>query len=208
MKFTAVYIRVSSNPQSTRSQRPDLERWLGAYAGGGTKVKWFVDKASGKSMDRPGWCKLHQEVLNGNVSRLVVWRLDRLGRTASGLTRLFEELNRHRVKFISVKEGIDLSTPAGRLIANVLASVASYETEVGSERIRAGQAAARAAGKRWGGSKKGRLNTITREQAKTIIRMRAEGERIATIARATRVTKPSVYRILRRHEEGLLDLTG
>lgn len=109
------------------------------------------------------------------------WRLDRLGRTASGLTTLFEKLARLKVKHITVKDGIDLSTAAGRLIANVLASVAEYENEVPSERIVAGQAVARAAGKHWGGSKKGRRIKVTDEQIQTIVRLHGEGESKAAI---------------------------
>jgi DNA invertase Pin-like site-specific DNA recombinase len=59
------------------------------------------------------------------------------------------------VNLVSLKDGLDLSTPAGRLMANVLASVAQYETEVRGERVRAGQLVARKSGKRWGGSRSG-----------------------------------------------------
>jgi len=204
-KIMAVYVRVSSSPQSTRSQHPDLKRYVEAYADKKTRVRWFVDKMSGKSMDRPEWNKLYKKILANRIERLIVWRLDRLGRTASGLTKLFDELNKYKVKFISVKEGIDLSIPAGRLIANVLASVAAYEVEVGSERIRAGQKAARAAGKNWGGSKKGRLNTITKEQAKAVIKMKGRGEKISTIAKTLNMNRTSIYRILKRHKEGVLN---
>ena len=70
---------------------------------------------------------------------------------------------------------MDLSTAAGRLMANVLASVAAYENEVRSERIRAGQAVALANGKRWGGSQKGRRIKVTAEQVQTIRQLKAEG---------------------------------
>jgi DNA invertase Pin-like site-specific DNA recombinase len=69
---------------------------------------------------------------------------------------LFDDLIARKVNLVSLKDGIDLFPPAGRLMANVLASVAQYETEVRAERVIAGLAAARAAGKRWGGSRKGR----------------------------------------------------
>lgn len=205
-KITAIYVRVSSNPQSIRSQRPDLKKYIAVYADKKTKVHWFVDKMSGKTMDRPEWNKLYKKILANRIERLIVWRLDRLGRTASGLTKLIEEMNEHKVKFISIKEGMDLSTPAGRLMANVLASVAAYEVEVGSERIRAGQKAARAAGKSWGGSNKGRLNTITKEQAKAVIKMKDKGEKISVIAKTLNMNRTSIYRVLERHREGLLDV--
>lgn len=74
---------------------------------------------------------------------------------------------------------------------------AAYETEVRAERVLAGQAAARAAGKKWGGSQKGRLLTVTPEQVAAVQRMHAEGAKIAAIARATGLSRPTVYRLLR-----------
>lgn len=206
-KFTAIYVRVSSSTQSTRSQIPDLKKWVSVYAADkDVKVLWFSDKASGKSMDRERWNRLYKKIQAKRVSKLVVWRLDRLGRTCAGLTKLFEELNKYKVKFISVKDGIDLSTPAGRLIANVLASVAAYETEVSSERIRAGQKVAKDKGVKWGGSKRGRLNSITKEQAKAVVKMKSKGDRVCTIAKTLNMNRPSIERILQRHQEGILDV--
>jgi DNA invertase Pin-like site-specific DNA recombinase len=207
-KITAIYVRVSSSPQSTRSQQPDLKKWVEAYTDKTTKVRWYVDKASGKTMNRLQWNKLQKAIDNNKIERLVVWRLDRLGRTASGLTKLFEELNKHKVKFISVREGIDLSNPAGRLIANVMASVANYEIEVGSERIRAGQAAAKAQGKKWGGSKKGVLHKHSIEQVRQIVKMKNEGEKIAVISRTVGINRPDIYRILKRVEDGDIKLSA
>jgi len=127
-RYTAIYVRVSSKQQDTKSQEPDLQRWEKAQDG---PVRWFQDKASGKSMDRPGWRKLEEAIRTGKASQLVVWRLDRLGRTASGLTALFDELRERKVNLVSIKDGLDLSTSAGRLMANVLASVASTKPRFG-----------------------------------------------------------------------------
>ena len=69
--------------------------------------------------------KLHSAIERGDVNRVVVWRLDRLGRTAAGLTRLFADLQERKIGLVSLKDGIDLSTPAGRMLANVLASIAN-----------------------------------------------------------------------------------
>jgi len=77
-----------------------------------------------------------------------------------------------------------------------LASVAAFETEVRAERVLAGQAVARAKGKKWGGSKKGRRVKVTDEQVATIKRMSREGESITAIARATGLTRPTVYAYL------------
>jgi DNA invertase Pin-like site-specific DNA recombinase len=116
--------------------------------------------------------KLDAAIHAGKVAAVVVWRLDRLGRTVSGLARLFEELSQRKVNLVSMREGIDLSNPAGRLMANVLASVAQYETELRGERVAAGQAVARAQGKRWGGSKPGERKKVTRTQENIIRTMR------------------------------------
>ena len=74
-------------------------------------------------MDRPGWKRLERHLDTGKGSTVVCWRLDRLGRTASGLTALLEKVTARKINLVSVRDGIDLSTPTGRLIANVLASV-------------------------------------------------------------------------------------
>src|SRR4051812_17226493 len=123
-----IYTRVSSRSQDHRSQIPDLKAWESANG----KARWHRDTFTGKTMDRPGFTRMMQAIRDGDT--LVIWRIDRLGRTASGLTKLFDELIRRRIRLVSLKDGLDLSTPAGRLMANMLASVAAYETEVRSER--------------------------------------------------------------------------
>ena len=154
-------------------------------------------------MDRPAWQKLQEAIDAGQVNRLVVWRLDRLGRTASGLCKLFEDLQDKKVRLISLRDSIDLGTASGRLIANVLASVAAYETEIRGERVKAGQQAAREAGKTWGGSKKGRRIKTTQDQVDAIVKMKAEGVRIASIARTVSLTRLTIYRILEQEQAGV-----
>jgi DNA invertase Pin-like site-specific DNA recombinase len=191
----AIYTRVSSRQQDTASQEPDLARWETAFADG-RPVERYTDTASGKTMNRREWNQLEADIDAGKVSTLVVWRLDRLGRTAAGLVVLFEKLTARKVNLVSIKDGVDLSTPAGRLLANVLASVAMFETEVRGERVAAGQAAARAAGKKWGGSKKGRRISLSDDSIRLVRQMAAQGERKAAIVRATRLSRSTIYRIL------------
>lgn len=198
-RMVAVYARVSTRRQDTKSQEPDLERWVSAFADG-RQVRWYKDKASGRTMDRPGWKRLEADMAAGQVDTVVVWRLDRLGRTASGLTTLFERLTALRVNLVSLRDGLDLGTAAGRLIANVLASVAAYENEVRSERILAGQAVARANGKRWGGSKAGRRVKVTDEQQTIVVRLKGEGAAITAIARTTGLSRPTIYAILTKQQ--------
>ena len=196
-RHIAVYLRVSSKNQDTRSQEPDLRAWEKSQTG---TIKWYKDSASGKTMDRPGWKTLEAAIRSGKVNTVVVWRIDRLGRTAKGLTALFEDLAQRKVNLVSLKDGLDLATPAGRLMANVLASVAQYETEVRAERISAGQAVAKAKGKTWGGSKKGVRKQTTELQVKAARQIKDSGETITAIATALRLSRPTIYAILKTPE--------
>lgn len=197
-KHTAIYCRVSSKAQDTASQEADLNAFAGTVQG---TVRWYRDKQTGKTMDRPGWAALDKAIQAGQVAELVVWRLDRLGRTASGLTALFDQLQARKVNLRSLRDGLDLSTPAGRLMANVLASVAQYETEVRGERVAAGQAVARAKGKTWGGSKPGLPKQVNPDKARAIISQREAGTSVAAIARAVNVSRPTVYAVLANAEQ-------
>ena len=194
-KVTAVYIRVSSDKQTHRSQVAELDKWRKANPD--VVVREYRDKLTGKTMDRPGWNRLWEDVQAGKVERIVVWRLDRLGRTAAGLTALFDALQERSVGLLSLRDSLDLSTPSGRLMANVLASVASYETEVRAERVRAGIAAAKAEGKVWGGRKDGSRNKETADKVDAVRKLHQAGETVSAIARTTGISRPTIYSILK-----------
>lgn len=195
MRHTAVYLRTSTARQELRSQRVELERWVAAFAAD-DEVQWYVDQESGTTMERPAWRRLEAAMRAGEVARVVVWRLDRLGRTSSGLTALFDELRRLSIPLVSMREGFDLATPAGAMVATILGSVAQYETEVRRERQAAGIAAARAQGKRWGGRAAGQRYKVTAEVVRQIRRMKTAGEAVAAIARVCQVSRPTVYAVL------------
>jgi len=192
-KTTAIYVRVSSKSQDTRSQEAELKRWADSQD---AELRWYRDKATGTKMERPAMDRMLADVAAGRVSRIVVWRLDRLGRTAAGLTKLFADLQGFGVGLLSLRDSLDLSTASGRLMAHVLASVAAYETEVRHERQTEGIAAAKAAGQTWGGSKPGRLLTVTKEQVAHVKRLGKQREKIAVIARTVGLSRPTVYRLL------------
>lgn len=194
MKTTAIYVRVSHRDQTHASQMPDLERWAEANDGA---VEWFKDTFSGRTMQRPGMDKLLDRLRTGKLERIVVWRLDRLGRTTRGLCQLFDELRERHVDLVSLKDGFSLESPAGRLHARILASVAEYETEVRAERVAAGQSVARRKGKKWGGSAKGWRWKVSDDQVTAIHEMRAATKPIAHIARVTGLSRPTIYRVLR-----------
>ena len=192
-QHVAIYVRVSSKRQDLASQMPDLERWAAAQT---EELKFYRDKFTGKSMDRPGWQKLQTAIERGEVSKVVCWRLDRLGRTAAGLTRLFADLQERRIGLVSLKDGIDLSTPAGRMLANVLASIAQFETEMRAERVLAGQAAAKAAGRSIGGRKAGTRVRLTEEKERAVKRLHRTGTSVSEIARTLQLSRPTIYKAL------------
>jgi DNA invertase Pin-like site-specific DNA recombinase len=216
-KATAFYVRVSSAGQNLGSQLPELEAIAKSEDG---EVRWFKDTATGKKMDRPGFNKMLEAIHAGKVGKVVVWRLDRLGRTAKGLTALFEDFTERKIDFVSVKDGVNLRTPAGRMVANVLASIAAFETEVRSERQVAGIYAVKAdlekgtatwrKGDRAGtprtkygsGRKPGTRVKVTEEVEKAIREMDAKGTPKAEIARVVKVSRVTVYAVLRSEMNG------
>ncbi len=195
-RITAIYSRVSTRKQDNRSQDVDLKAWAEAHEAKGEIIRWYRDKHTGTSFERPGWEKLWADVLAGKIKRIAIWRLDRLGRTAGPLITLLDELDRLGVRLVSLRDGFDPSTPTGRLTRNVLASVAQFETEVRRERQMAGIAAAKAAGKKIGGGKAGRRVKVTVEKEAAVKQLYAAREPIKSIAQAVGLTRQTVYRVL------------
>jgi DNA invertase Pin-like site-specific DNA recombinase len=130
---------------STGEQNPDLQ--LDALTAAGC-ARVFSDTASGALDKRPQLDALLDYVRLGDV--LVVWRLDRLGRSVRHLTETVNTLAERGVGFRSLTEGIDTTTPAGKLIFHVFAALAEFEREIIRERTRAGLDAARARGRKGG----------------------------------------------------------
>lgn len=195
-KHIAVYVRVSSKQQSHASQLPDLQRWVESQSG--VEVKWYMDKFTGKTQDRPGWRELEKDLRAGKVSRLVCHKIDRLGRTARELLALAAELRQRKVDFVVVAAGImGLDTPEARLLFGIVAQFAEYDNEVRSERILAGQSQARLAGKTWGGSKAGVRKKVTPEKALAVRELHAKSTPITQISRAVGLSRVTVYSVLR-----------
>lgn len=157
----AGYIRVSTNEQNTALQKNALE------SAGCEQI--FEDKISGKHTNRPGLNKLLKTLTEGDT--LVVWKLDRLGRSMRHLVTLIEEMRERGVNFRSLTDSIDTATPMGRFFFHVMGALAEMERELIVERTRAGLAAARAEG-RIGG----RRPKLSEEQWAQAGRLLASGE--------------------------------
>lgn len=147
---------------STQDQNLDLQ--IEALTKAGCK-KVFDDKISGSRAERPGLAKALEMLREGDT--LVVWKLDRLGRSVKNLVDLVGELHKEGVQFKSLTDAIDTATPSGRFFFHVMASLAEMERELTVERTRAGLEVARQLGRK-GGRK--RLMTDSKiESAKKLL---------------------------------------
>jgi len=180
------YARVSTQEQN-------LELQLDALAKAGCD-RTFEDHASGAKMARPGLDDALSHLREGDV--LVIWKLDRLGRTIRGLIELVGELRERGMGFRSLTEGFDTSTPGGRLIFHVFAALAEMERDLIRERTQAGLAAARARGRN--GGRKPKLSGKRLAHARELLANRdiSVGEVAATLG----VDRSTLYRALARKE--------
>lgn len=124
----------------------------------------FEEKVSGKSKERPELKALYSKLRAGDT--VIVWKLDRLGRSLRDLIDLVSELQKLDVNFISIQDNINTETATGRFTFNIFASLAEFEREIISERTKAGLEAARARGRK-GGRPKG-LSKENLSKAKAI----------------------------------------
>jgi DNA invertase Pin-like site-specific DNA recombinase len=144
----AIYARVSTFDQEPENQLQELRRYIEARGWAGTE---FVDRGvSGAKEKRPALDALLKDAKRRRFDVLVCWRLDRLGRNLRHLVTLLEDLQHVGVSFVSLGEGIDCTTPAGKLQLHILAALAEFERERIRERVMAGLDRARAQGKRLG----------------------------------------------------------
>ena len=130
---------------STQDQNLDLQ--IDALTKAGCK-KLFDDKISGSGKERPGLTKTLEMLREGDT--LVVWKLDRLGRSVKNLVDLISDLHKQGVQFKSLTDAIDTGTPSGRFFFHVMASLAEMERELTVERTRAGLEVARKLGRKGG----------------------------------------------------------
>ena len=144
----AIYARVSTLDQEPENQLAELRQYVTAR--GWTAVEYVDHGVSGAKARRPALDRLLRDATRRRFDVLVCWRLDRLGRNLRHLVTLLDELQAVGVRFVSLGEGIDCTTPAGRLQLHVLAALAEFERGRIAERVKAGLARAKQHGKRLG----------------------------------------------------------
>jgi DNA invertase Pin-like site-specific DNA recombinase len=145
----AIYARVSTLDQEPENQLIELRRYLAAR--GWEPATEYVDRGVSGSKDRrPAIDQLLRDAKRRKFDVVCCWRLDRLGRNLKHLVTCIEEMHALGVAFVSLGEGIDCTTPAGRLQLHILGALAEFERARIQERVRAGLARARAQGVRLG----------------------------------------------------------
>lgn len=173
------YARVSTDEQSLDLQQNALTE------AGATST--YEDKASGKTADRPELAQCLKALRKGDT--LVVWRLDRLGRNVQDLIRIVNGLEERGVTFKSLKECIDTSGPAGKLVFHLFAALAEFERDLIRERTVAGLEAARARGR-----KGGRPQLLDIKQQRAALAMMKNREMsVAEISRHFGVSRSTLY---------------
>lgn len=178
------YARVSSGGQELRLQLDALQK------AGCEKKNLFTDKVCGATAARPGLDKCLEQLHAGDC--LVVWRLDRLGRSMRHLIDLVEELRQRKVGFKSLCDGaIDTTTASGELIFHIFTALAQFERRLIQERTRAGLEAARARGRK-GGRKPIEADDPRVQMAKKLYADKTLS--IADICKTLRISRPTFYR--------------
>jgi DNA invertase Pin-like site-specific DNA recombinase len=175
------YARVSSVGQSLEVQLSKLSKH------GCTKI--YQEKRSGTTANRPQLKACLDYVRDGDV--LVITKLDRLARSTLHLTQLADGLVNKGVELVVIDQSIDTSTPTGKLLFNVLASIAEFETEIRRERQLEGIQKAKANGVKFGAKAK-----LTDEQIKQMKLERESGVFIKDLMKTYGLSKASVYRLL------------
>ena len=187
MGYALGYARVSTGDQDARLQHDALTA-AGCY-------RVFTDTASGSLQCRPEFDKLMDQLRPGDT--LVVWRLDRLGRSIRHLIDQLSALQDRGIEFQSLQENIDTSSPGGRLVFHTFASLAEFERDLIRERTHAGLAAARARGRTGG-----RPPLLTADKLSTARKLYAQQDMtVAQIGEVLGVSRTTIYRALRRDSE-------
>ncbi|EPF08277.1 hypothetical protein ICA_05777 [Bacillus cereus BAG1O-3] len=179
------YARVSTKKQSLDMQLDELKRY------GCEEI--ITEKESGAKKDRK-----ELQLLLGKLRKddtLVVYKLDRLGRTMHQLVNLLQEFNEKSIHFVSIKDGIDTSTTMGRFLFHIFGAMAEMEREVINERVISGVAAAKARG-REGGRKKAH----TPQQIQGMMEMLASGKTKVEVCEMFDVARATLYRYIKEHD--------
>lgn len=191
-KKAAIYLRVSTDKQTTDNQRIELEDI--ATRSGWDIVEVYEDKAlsGAKGRDqRPAFDALHKDAAQRKFDIVMVWSVDRLGRSLQDLVAFLSELEALNIDLFLHQQSIDTTTPAGKMLYRMLGVFAEFEREMIRERVNAGLARAKAAGKTLG------RPALSQEVKDQIHKYKAEGLSMRKIAKEAGVGLASVHKVLK-----------
>lgn len=198
MKRVGIYCRVSTKEQTAENQTLDLRKYCEAR--GWQIVAEHTDNGiSGATNDRPELKAIMSLARKRKIDILLVWRFDRFARSLSHLVNTLEELRGLGIGFVSYQESIDTSTPQGRMMFGVMASLAEFERCLIAERVVCGLRRAKARGKRLG---RPRAN-VDRLEAES---MAAQGMSRQGIGTALGVSSATISRLLAPKRQAVLAL--
>lgn len=189
IKHAALYARVSTQDQQTlKLQINEMRRYC-------RHRNWEVvleiqEVGSGANSERPKRCELLIAARQKKIDVIVVWKLDRWGRSLLDLIHTLQELQELVIGFVSITEALDLTTPTGRAMAGMLGVFAEFEREILKERIKAGIHQAQKDGKHCG------RPASAKAKSKTIVTRYRRKESLSEIARGEGISRSSVRRIL------------
>ncbi len=194
-KRAAIYVRVSTAEQETDMQETELREYVGNR---GWSVSIYRDKGwSGAKHDRPALNALLGDMRKRRFDVIVVWALDRLARSLKQLLTIAEECGSLGVDLVSLKQNVDTTLPAGRLTFQILGAVAEFEREMLRERVRAGMAQAKRAGKRVGRPARRQFHASDIERMKAL---RAKGTSVRKLASSFGTTQWTAARLTSSHD--------
>jgi DNA invertase Pin-like site-specific DNA recombinase len=192
MKRVALYGRVSTSGQSTDIQLQECRQY--AERCGYEVVATYTETISGTTSkdDREALTRLLEDSFARKFDTVVVYSIDRLGRSLKNCLDILETLKSHRCDFISIKQQIDTSSTTGQLIFNIFACLANYERTMILERTALGRERAKARGVKFG-----RPSKMNSSVAEAVRLLREKGAGIKEIAKSLRIGVGSVYKALR-----------
>jgi DNA invertase Pin-like site-specific DNA recombinase len=186
----AAYVRVSGGGQSTKAQAAELKQYIANRGWSLTRV--YDDQISGVKSTRPALNELLADARKRKFDCVLVWRIDRLGRSVSHLLQVLETFRETDIKFISLSEALDTSTASGMMIFTVLAAVASLERSILVERVKSGLEHAKRCGVKLG---RPAIRNLGAEEVAKIRAERRKGTTLRAIAKAHGTSLWSVHRL-------------
>lgn len=185
----ALYARTSTRDQQSIPMQLEAMREHAERRGWNIEAE-ISEQESGSKNDRPGRAQILKLARLGKIDCVLVWKLNRWGRSTTDLLMTLDELQSHRCGFVSLSENLDFTTPAGRMMAGILAVFAQFEREMIVENVKAGIETYRAKNGKWGRPPRAQMKKERVQQLKDA------GLKPDQIAKELQISRAAVYRLL------------